>query len=83
MGGRIMITALEELKMKNIYLTPKRKTELIKSLSLDEKLYYGSWLNDSNNETYVNSEVKEIDGDMSFGSKTFEDGVEVFTNNKY
>jgi hypothetical protein len=83
MGGRIMITALEELKMKNIYLTPKRKTELIKSLSLDEKLYYGSWLNDSNNETYVNSEVKEIDGDLSFGSKTFEDGVEVFTNNKY
>jgi len=83
MGGRIMITALEELKMKNIYLTPKRKTELIKSLSLDEKLYYGSWLNDSNNETFVNSEVKEIDGELSFGAKTFEDGVEVFTNNKY
>ena len=78
-----MITALEELKMKNIYLTPKRKTELIKSLSLDEKLYYGSWLNDSNNETYVNGEVKEIDGELSFGAKTFEDGVEVFTNNKY
>ena len=78
-----MITALEELKMKNIHLTPKRKTELIKSLSLDEKLYYGSWLNDSNNETYVNSEVKEVDGELSFGAKTFEDGVEVFTNNKY
>ena len=78
-----MITALEELKMRNIYLTPKRKTELIKSLSLDEKLYYGSWLNDSNNETYVNSEVKEVDGELSFGAKTFEDGVEVFTNNKY
>ena len=78
-----MITALEELKMKNIYLTPKHKTELIKSLSLDEKLYYGSWLNDSNNETYVNSEVKEVDGELSFGAKTFEDGVEVFTNNKY
>ena len=78
-----MITALEILKMKNIYLTPKRKAELIKSLSLDEKLYYGSWLNDSNNETFVNSEVKEIDGELSFGSKTFEDGVEVFTNNKY
>tara|TARA_B110000208_G_C11362616_1_gene281815 strand:+ start:86 stop:322 length:237 start_codon:yes stop_codon:yes gene_type:complete len=78
-----MITALEELKMKNIYLTPKRKTELIKSLSLDEKLYYGSWLNDSDNETFVNSEVKEVDGELSFGAKTFEDGVEVFTNNKY
>ena len=78
-----MITALEVLKMKNIYLTPKRKTELIKSLSLDEKLYYGSWLNDNNNETFVNNEVKEIDGELSFGAKTFEDGVEVFTNNKY
>ena len=78
-----MITALEILKMKNIYLTPKRKAELIKSLSLDEKLYYGSWLNESNNETFVNSEVKEIDGELSFGAKTFEDGVEVFTNNKY
>jgi len=78
-----MITALEVLKMKNIYLTPKRKAELIKSLSLDEKLYYGSWLNESNNETFVNSEVKEIDGELSFGAKTFEDGVEVFTNNKY
>ncbi len=78
-----MITALEELRMKNIYLTPKRKAELIKSLSLDEKLYYGNWLNDSNNETFVNTETKEIDGELSFGAKTFEDGVEVFTNNKY
>jgi len=78
-----MITALEELKMKNIYLTPKRKTELIKSLSLDDKLYYGNWLNDSNNETFVDTDTKEIDGELSFGSKTFEDGVEVFTNNKY
>ncbi len=78
-----MITALEELKMKNIYLTPKRKAELIKSLSLDDKLYYGNWLNDSNNETFVDTETKEIDGELSFGAKTFEDGVEVFTNNKY
>ena len=78
-----MITALEILKMKNIYLTPKRKAELIKSLSLDEKLYYGNWLNDSNNETFVDTETKEIDGELSFGAKTFEDGVEVFTNNKY
>ncbi len=78
-----MITALEELRMKNIYLTPKRKAELIKSLSLDEKLYYGNWLNDSNNETFVDTETKEIDGELSFGAKTFEDGVEVFTNNKY
>lgn len=83
MGGKIMITALEELRMKNIYLTPKRKAELIKSLSLDEKLYYGNWLNDSNNETFVDTETKEIDGELSFGAKTFEDGVEVFTNNKY
>ena len=78
-----MITALEELTMKNIHLTPKRKAELIKSLSLDDKLYYGNWLNDTNNKTFVDTETKEIDGELSFGAKTFEDGVEVFTNNKY
>ena len=78
-----MITAIEELTMKNILLTPKRKAELIKGLSLDDKLYYGSWLNDTKDKTFVDTETKEIDGELSFGAKTFEDGVEVFTNNKY
>ena len=78
-----MLTAIEELTMKNILLTPKRKTKLIKSLSLDDKLYYASWLNDTKSKTFVDTETKEIDGELSFGAKTFEDGVEVFTNNKY
>ena len=34
-------------------------------------------------KTFVDTETKEIDGELSFGAKTFEDGVEVFTNNKY
>ena len=84
MGGGIMTTALEELRMKNIYLTPKRKSELIKSLSLDEKLLYGAVLNDIDDDEkalrYGN--IKELDGDLSFGNTTYEDGVEVFNNNK-
>ncbi len=79
-----MITALEELRMKNIYLTPKRKAELIKSLSLDEKLLYGAILNDIDDDEkamrYGN--IKELDGELTFGDTTYEDGVEVFNNNK-
>ena len=79
-----MITALQELRMRNIYLTPKRKYELIKSLSLDEKLLYGAVLNDIDDDEkalrYGN--IKELDGDLSFGNTTYEDGVEVFNNNK-
>ncbi len=79
-----MITALEELRMKNIYLTPKRKAELIKSLSLDEKLLYGAILNDIEDDEkdmrYGN--IKELDGELTFGGTTYEDGVEVFNNNK-
>ena len=79
-----MITALEELRMKNIYLTPKRKAELIKSLSLDEKLLYGAILNDIDDDEkamrYAN--IEELDGELKFGDTTYEDGVEVFNNNK-
>ena len=79
-----MITALQELRMRNIYLTPKRKYELIKSLSLDEKLLYGAVLNDIDDDEkalrYGN--IKELDGELSFGNTTYEDGVEVFNNNK-
>lgn len=79
-----MITALEELRMKNIYLTPKRKAELISQLSLDEKLLYGAILNDIDDDEkamrYGN--IKELDGELTFGDTTYEDGVEVFNNNK-
>ena len=79
-----MITALEELRMKNIYLTPKRKAKLISQLSLDEKLLYGAVLNDIDDDEkamrYGN--IKELDGELTFGGTTYEDGVEVFNNNK-
>ena len=79
-----MITALEELRMKNIYLTPKRKAKLIGELSLDEKLLYGAVLNDIDDDEkamrYGN--IKELDGELTFGGTTYEDGVEVFNNNK-
>ncbi len=79
-----MITALEELRMKNIYLTPKRKAKLISQLSLDEKLLYGAILNDIDDDEkamrYGN--IKELDGELTFGNTTYEDGVEVFNNNK-
>ena len=83
MGG-CMITALQELRMRNIYLTPKRKAELIGQLSLDEKLLYGAILNDIDDDEkamrYGN--IKELDGELTFGDTTYEDGVEVFNNNK-
>jgi hypothetical protein len=79
-----MITALEELRMKNIYLTPKRKAKLISQLSLDEKLLYGAVLNDIDDDEkamrYGN--IKELDGELTFGDTTYEDGVEVFNNNR-
>jgi len=79
-----MITALEELRMKNIYLTPKRKAKLISELSLDEKLLYGAILNDIDDDEkamrYGN--IKELDGELTFGDTTYEDGVEVFNNNR-
>ena len=79
-----MITALEELRMRNIYLTPKRKAKLISQLSLDEKLLYGAVLNDIDDDEkamrYGN--IKELDGELTFGDTTYEDGVEVFNNNR-
>ena len=79
-----MITALEELRMKNIYLTPKRKAKLIGQLSLDEKMLYGAILNDIDDDEkamrYGN--IKELDGELTFGNTTYEDGVEIFNNNK-
>ena len=72
-------SALDTLKRKHVALTRKQKAELVGQLTLDEKLYYGSWLND--NESFI--ELVPVDEDeISFGDKTFEDGLEVFTNNK-
>ena len=46
-------SALDTLKMKNVALTSKQKSELVGQLTIDEKLYYGNWLND--NESFVES----------------------------
>lgn len=79
-----MITALEELRMKNIYLTPKRKAKLISQLSLDEKLLYGAVLNviDDDEKAMRYGNINELDGELTFGDTTYEDGMEVFNNNK-
>ena len=77
-------SALSILKMKNIVLTNKQRSDLVGSLSFNEKRYFGTWLND--NEYLMNAVEEvggELDGQLSFGNKTYEDGVEVFANNKY
>jgi len=79
-----MVKPIDLLRMKNAYFTPKRKSDLVKSLSLDEKLLYGAYLNDIDDDRkamqYGN--IKELDGELKFGDTTYEDGVEVFNNNK-
>ena len=79
-----MIKPIDELNMKNILLSDKRKQELINSLTLDEKLLYGARLNyngDVSNKV-ADSDMQELDGDLKFGNTTYEDGMEVYTNNK-
>ena len=80
-----MITALEELRMKNIYLTPSRKAKLIGSLTLDEKLLYGAILNAEDDEKHIMREsgIEELDGELTFGNTTYEDGTQTFVSNKY
>lgn len=73
--------SLAQLRMKNAYFTAKRKAELIGNLTLDDKIFLGSVLNETDHTIY--SGVEELDGELSFGNKTFEDGTEVFVNNKY
>ena len=80
-----MLTAIEELTMKGRLLSDERKQKLLKSLTLDEKRYYASKLLDEEQltETVSNTENGELDGEVTFGNKTYEDGLEVFVNNKY
>ena len=77
-------SALSILKMKGIALTNKQRSELVGSLSLDDKRYFGNWLNANEYNTNAVEEVGgELDGQLSFGNTTYEDGVQVYTNNKY
>ncbi len=78
------LSALDILRQKNIALTRKQKEKLVGSLTLDEKRFYGTWLNENEDTSHIVEEVGgELDGQLSFGNKTYEDGVEVYTNNKY
>ena len=67
---------LVRLQQKHALLD--RKAE-VKELNLDEKRYYGEWLN-SQDETFYDS-TNELKGELSFDSNTFEDGLE--TNPKH
>ncbi len=53
-------SALSILKMKGIALTSKQRSELVGSLSLDEKRYFGNWLNDNE---YNTNAVEEVGGE--------------------
>lgn len=78
-----MSPELTKLRMKNILLSPKEKERLIGSLSLEEKLVFASYLLDDEINIHTDTpEVKELDGNLSFGNKTYEDGMEIFTNNR-
>tara|TARA_B100000768_G_C11191650_1_gene337619 strand:+ start:97 stop:351 length:255 start_codon:yes stop_codon:yes gene_type:complete len=78
-----MATALETLRMKNILLTAKEKSRLIGELTLDEKRLLGALMleEDISIET-ENTSMEELDGSLSFGNKTYEDGMETFVNNR-
>lgn len=77
-------SALSILKMKGIALSHKQRSDLVGSLSFNDKRYYGSWLNTNEYEINAVEEVGgELDGQLGFGNTTYEDGVEVYTNNKY
>ena len=78
-----MSPELTKLRMKNILLSPKEKERLIGSLSLEEKLVFASYLLDDEINIHTDKpEVEELDGSLSFGNKTYEDGMEIFTNNR-
>ena len=77
-----MVTALETLKMRNIALTATEKRLLIATLSVDEKLYLGNYMNDM--DLTIESDIKELnpEEDLKYGNKTYEDGLVKHVSNK-
>ena len=72
------------LRMKNIVMSAKEKKSLIMKLSYDDKRFLGNWMLDNELTLQVDDDYKELDGKLSFDTKTsYVDGVEVFHNNKY
>jgi len=81
---------LDVLLNKHIVLTEAKKAQLISELSLDDKRYLGNYLLDNEwfletekNPVKVEPDLRELTGEITFGGPTtYEDGVEVFINNK-
>ena len=69
--------------MKNILLNTKEKSRLIGELTLDDKRLLGAlMLEEDISIATENTSMEELDGSLSFGSKTYEDGMETFVNNR-
>jgi hypothetical protein len=81
---------LDILLSKHTVLTEAKKAQLISELSLDDKRYLGNYLLDNKlfleidkNPVEVEPDLRELTGELTFGGPTtYEDGVEVFINNK-
>ena len=81
---------LDVLLNKHIVLSEAKKAQLISELSLDDKRYLGNYLLDNEwfletekNPVNVEPDLRELTGEITFGGPTtYEDGVEVFVNNK-
>jgi len=81
---------LDILLSKHIVLTEAKKAQLISELSLDDKRYLGNYLLDTEwfletekNPAKVEPDLRELTGEVNFGGPTtYEDGIEVFVNNK-
>ena len=81
---------LDILLSKHIVLTEAKKAQLISELSLDDKRYLGNYLLDTEwfletekNPAKVEPDLRELTGEVNFGGPTtYEDGIEIFVNNK-
>ena len=81
---------LDILLSKHIVITEAKKAQLISELSLEDKRYLGNYLLDvewfletEKNPVKVEPDLRELTGEVNFGGPTtYEDGVEVFVNNK-
>ena len=79
---------LDKLLSKHILISTEERTKLISELDADDKRYLGNYLLDE--ELFLNTDKKSVypdtrkplDGKLTFGNTTYEDGVEVFVTNK-
>jgi len=81
---------LDILLSKHTPLTQARKEQLISELSYEDKRYLGNYMLDQKllleiekNPPKVEPDLRELTGEVNFGGPTtYEDGIEVFVNNK-